>query len=164
MNYMMAIGLALRFPTLFSRWAMAGGHALLATLLVWKTVRLDAAGYSQQGIKDYYSAIWWVGEEGWVFGGAGGVVQQPCTPDAPGLAWVGRSGSQECDAGRLFRRLSQQITLHARPPISHVQAQLLLRVPAAALPGGLRHTVSALPFLAAEALPGSLRRVPAALV
>lgn len=63
-NYVGAIALALRFPHLFSRAAMAGGHAVLAALLLWKTVRLDAAGYSQQAIKDYYGAIW-CGPLGW---------------------------------------------------------------------------------------------------
>ncbi|KAL4451709.1 hypothetical protein ABPG75_007371 [Micractinium tetrahymenae] len=57
-NYVGAIALALRFPLLFNRAAMAGGHALLAAVLLYKTVKLDAAKYSQQAIKDYYAAIW----------------------------------------------------------------------------------------------------------
>lgn len=57
-NYVGAIALALRFPLVFSRLAMGGGHALLALVLLYKTVKLDAAKYSQQAIKDYYAAIW----------------------------------------------------------------------------------------------------------
>lgn len=57
-NYLGAIAVGLRFPTLFNPITMAGGHALLAAMLVYKTVKLDAAGYSTQAIKDYYAAIW----------------------------------------------------------------------------------------------------------
>ncbi len=57
-NYVGAIALALRFPLVFNRLTMAGGHALLAVVLLYKTVKLDAAKYSQQAIKDYYAAIW----------------------------------------------------------------------------------------------------------
>ena len=28
-------------------------------VLIYKTIKLDAARYSQQAIKDYYAAIWW---------------------------------------------------------------------------------------------------------
>lgn len=57
-NYVGAIAAALRFPALFNIWTMGGGHALLALVLIYKTIKLDAARYSQQAIKDYYGAIW----------------------------------------------------------------------------------------------------------
>jgi homogentisate solanesyltransferase len=57
-NYMGAIVAALRMPGVFNPWTMGGAHALLGAVLLYKTVKLDAAKYSQQGIKDYYGAIW----------------------------------------------------------------------------------------------------------
>ncbi|KAI7839417.1 hypothetical protein COHA_006818 [Chlorella ohadii] len=57
-NYVGAIAAALRFPALFNIWTMGAGHAVLAVVLIYKTIKLDAAHYSQQAIKDYYGAIW----------------------------------------------------------------------------------------------------------
>lgn len=102
-NYVGAIALALRFPLVFSRLAMGGGHALLALVLLYKTVKLDAAKYSQQAIKDYYAAIWWgtggvcVGVLRW--GGGGGVGVEPghtCMPyvGAPTVAGSTAAGLQ----------------------------------------------------------------------
>ena len=59
-NYMGAIALAVRLPALFNPWTMAGGHAVLALILLYRTIKLDAAKYSQEAIKQYYAAIWWV--------------------------------------------------------------------------------------------------------
>ena len=66
-----AAALALRLPALFNPWAMGAGHAALALVLLYKTIKLDAAGYSAAGIKDYYAAVWCV----WGCGGAGGAVR-----------------------------------------------------------------------------------------
>lgn len=57
-NYMVAVVAALRLPAVFNPWTMGAAHALLGAVLLYKTVKLDAAKYSQQGIKDYYAAIW----------------------------------------------------------------------------------------------------------
>ncbi|PSC69563.1 homogentisate prenyltransferase [Micractinium conductrix] len=57
-NYMGAIALAVRLPALFNPWTMAGGHAVLALILLYRTIKLDAAKYSQEAIKQYYAAIW----------------------------------------------------------------------------------------------------------
>ena len=57
-NYGVAIALALRLPALFNPLTMGLGHAVLAAVLIYKTLKLDAAGYSPQAIKDYYAAIW----------------------------------------------------------------------------------------------------------
>ena len=61
-----AAALALRLPALFNPWAMGAGHAALALVLLYKTIKLDAAGYSAAGIKDYYAAVWCVA---WRLGG-----------------------------------------------------------------------------------------------
>lgn len=57
-NYGAAIGAALRLPGLFNPWTMGLGHACLAAMLLYKTIKLDAGKYSQQAIKEYYAAIW----------------------------------------------------------------------------------------------------------
>ena len=58
LSYVGAAALALRLPSLFNPWAMGAGHAVLALVLLYKTIKLDAAGYSAAGIKDYYAAVW----------------------------------------------------------------------------------------------------------
>lgn len=57
-NYMGAIALALRLPLAFNASIMVPTHAVLAILLVYKTLKLDAAGYSEEGIAAYYRFIW----------------------------------------------------------------------------------------------------------
>ncbi len=58
LNYVGAIVLALRMPTVFNQLLMIPAHALLGAILVYKTLKLDAAGYTQKAIADYYRAIW----------------------------------------------------------------------------------------------------------
>lgn len=57
-NYAGAIAAAVRLPAVFNMWTMGLGHAVLGAVLLYKTVKLDAAKYSPQAIKDYYAAIW----------------------------------------------------------------------------------------------------------
>lgn len=169
-NYVGAIALALRFPLVFNRLAMAGGHALLALVLLYKTVKLDAAKYSQQAIKDYYAAIWCGGRAG--RGGAGRCLRVPgraapcfnaargrlCAAQRSGLLALGASWLVACPrldkdwgvcagaplpgmcpygTSMLHSWRKQCRTTCPCPCRPSLQAQLLLRVPAAALPGGL---------------------------
>ena len=57
-NYAGAIALALRMPGAFNAAVMIPAHAVLAIMLTYKTLKLDAAGYSQEGIAAYYQFIW----------------------------------------------------------------------------------------------------------
>lgn len=58
LNYAAAVTAAVRLPAVFNPWTMGLGHALLGAVLLYQTVKLDAAKYSQQAIKGYYAAVW----------------------------------------------------------------------------------------------------------
>jgi homogentisate solanesyltransferase len=57
-NYIGAIYLALRFPTLYNMPVMAFGHAVLGMVLVMRTMVLDRAEFTPLAIKEYYRWIW----------------------------------------------------------------------------------------------------------
>jgi len=57
-NYAGAIALALRMPFAFNANLMIPYHAFLAIMLTYKTLKLDAADYSKEGIQAYYRFIW----------------------------------------------------------------------------------------------------------
>jgi homogentisate solanesyltransferase len=57
-NYAGAAALALRCPAAFNVPLMVGAHGALAALLAWRTLQLDAAGYSAAGIAGYYRFVW----------------------------------------------------------------------------------------------------------
>jgi homogentisate solanesyltransferase len=57
-NYVGAVYLACRFPTMFNTPIMLAGHCLLAIALVTSTMALDKAEYSQKAIQKYYRSIW----------------------------------------------------------------------------------------------------------
>ena len=130
-NYAAAITLALRCRALWNPWAMAGGHALLAVVLLWKTVRLDAAGYSQQAIKDYYGAIWWVTL----------AAAAACSAAGEREGQRPQQTASSTDGPVPLRRRARSAggSPPSPPPSSPpAQAQLLCRVSAAARPGRLR--------------------------
>ncbi|GAB4819429.1 hypothetical protein N2152v2_006475 [Parachlorella kessleri] len=58
LNYVGAIILALRMPAAFNQKLMIPAHAVLGVMLVYKTLKLDAAGYTQAAIADFYRHIW----------------------------------------------------------------------------------------------------------
>lgn len=57
-NYAGAIALALRMPTAFHAPLMIPAHSILAVILTYKTLKLDAAEYSKSAIQAYYRFIW----------------------------------------------------------------------------------------------------------
>eukprot|EP00887_Chlorella_sp_A99_P001803 scaffold19.g1803.t1 len=60
LNYATAVGLGLALPGVFNRAVMAGGHALLGLVLTYKTLKLDAARYSQEAIAAFYQSVWYL--------------------------------------------------------------------------------------------------------
>ena len=58
LNYVGAIILALRMPAAFNQKLMIPAHAILGVMLVYKTLKLDAAGYTQAAIAAFYRHIW----------------------------------------------------------------------------------------------------------
>ena len=58
LNYAGAIWAALRYPELFNKLVMGWGHALLGSVLIWRTIALDKAEYGRKAIQDYYRWIW----------------------------------------------------------------------------------------------------------
>ncbi|KAG1675030.1 hypothetical protein FOA52_002687 [Chlamydomonas sp. UWO 241] len=57
-NYLGAVWLALREGSSFNIPIMVGAHSLLAAVLLFRTWRLDAAGYSKEAIASFYRWIW----------------------------------------------------------------------------------------------------------
>jgi len=57
-NYAAAILMALKLPWAFRVPLMVGAHALLAIGVVYATLQLEAAKYSQKAIQAYYQFIW----------------------------------------------------------------------------------------------------------
>ncbi|GMH42026.1 hypothetical protein BSKO_09945 [Bryopsis sp. KO-2023] len=58
MNYIGAIGLALKFPAYFNTKLMIGAHAVLAIKLLYEGGKLDSGKYTQQAIRRYYAWVW----------------------------------------------------------------------------------------------------------
>lgn len=58
LNYLGAIAAALMYPTLFNVPLMVSAHSILGLMLVYKTLKLDAAKYTQTAIAEYYRFIW----------------------------------------------------------------------------------------------------------
>jgi hypothetical protein len=83
-NYAAAVAAALRLPTVFNPWTMGLGHALLGAVLVYQTVKLDAAKYSQQAIKNYYAAVWCVQRSVWPCACAAALARLEEAEDAAG--------------------------------------------------------------------------------
>lgn len=59
-NYAGAIALAVRMPQSFNASIMIPFHAMLAILLTYKTLKLDAAKYTKAAIQAYYRFIWYL--------------------------------------------------------------------------------------------------------
>jgi homogentisate solanesyltransferase len=57
-NYVGAVYLACRFPSMFNTPIMLAGHCLLGIALLTSTRSLDKAEYSQRAIQKYYRSIW----------------------------------------------------------------------------------------------------------
>lgn len=57
-NYIGAVALAITMPTAFNTVVMAPAHAVLGIALVYQTLKLDAAKYSQEAIAAYYRFVW----------------------------------------------------------------------------------------------------------
>lgn len=57
-NYIGAVWLALREGSTFNTPVMAGLHGGLAILLLFRTWKLDSAGYSKEAILSFYRWIW----------------------------------------------------------------------------------------------------------
>lgn len=57
-NYLGAVACALAMPAAFNAPVMVPTHAILAVMLVYKTIKLDAAKYSPEAIAAYYRFIW----------------------------------------------------------------------------------------------------------
>lgn len=57
-NYAGAIALAVALPAAFNASVMIPAHAVLGLMLTYKTVKLDAAGYTSDAIAAYYRFIW----------------------------------------------------------------------------------------------------------
>lgn len=58
LNYVMAGAFALKYSSYFNVPVMLGAHALLAVVLVLRTAKLAAAGYSQAAVTSFYRWIW----------------------------------------------------------------------------------------------------------
>jgi homogentisate solanesyltransferase len=58
LNYVMAVGFALRFSSHFNVPVMIGTHAVLALVLLVRSGKLAAAGYSQTAVNNFYRWIW----------------------------------------------------------------------------------------------------------
>ncbi len=57
-NYMGAVVLAIKLPGAFNGPVMVGAHVALALLLVVRTARLEAAGYTKEALEKFYRWIW----------------------------------------------------------------------------------------------------------
>lgn len=57
-NYVLAAAMALQQPAAFRVPLMLGAHAVLGVLLIWQTLKLDSAKYTQAAIAGYYRFIW----------------------------------------------------------------------------------------------------------
>ncbi|GFH30725.1 homogentisate prenyltransferase, partial [Haematococcus lacustris] len=57
-NYGVAMWMALQPHLGFNTLLMFGGHAALASLLAYRTARLDAAKYSRDAILGFYRWVW----------------------------------------------------------------------------------------------------------
>jgi homogentisate solanesyltransferase len=58
LNYVMAVGFALKFSSHFNMPVMIGAHAVLALILVLRSAKLGAAGYTQTAVNSFYRWIW----------------------------------------------------------------------------------------------------------
>lgn len=57
-NYSAAIIAAIRMPQAFRVWLMAGGHGVLALVLIYQTYLLDSKKYTQAAVAQFYRFIW----------------------------------------------------------------------------------------------------------
>eukprot|EP00878_Enallax_costatus_P039914 GHUV01045853.1.p1 GENE.GHUV01045853.1~~GHUV01045853.1.p1 ORF type:complete len:384 (+),score=94.96 GHUV01045853.1:361-1512(+) len=58
MNYVMAGVFAFKYSSYFNVPVMVGAHALLAVVLLLRTTKLAAAGYTQAAVTSFYRWIW----------------------------------------------------------------------------------------------------------
>lgn len=58
MNYIGAVGLALKLPSYFNAKLMIGAHTILALKLLYEGGKLDSGNYTQQAIRRYYAWVW----------------------------------------------------------------------------------------------------------
>ncbi|WIA37816.1 hypothetical protein OEZ86_014677 [Tetradesmus obliquus] len=58
LNYVMAVGFALKFSSHFNVPVMIGAHALAAVVLLLRSAKLGAAGYTQAAVNSFYRWIW----------------------------------------------------------------------------------------------------------
>ncbi|KAG2492443.1 hypothetical protein HYH03_009386 [Edaphochlamys debaryana] len=57
-NYLGAVGLAMTFSHAFNVPLMAGAHAILGLVLLLRTLKLHASGYSREAVASFYRWIW----------------------------------------------------------------------------------------------------------
>jgi homogentisate solanesyltransferase len=57
-SYAGAIAAAVKYSSLFNAAVMIGGHAVLALVLIWRTVALERRQHSPAAIREYYRWIW----------------------------------------------------------------------------------------------------------
>ncbi|MEW5314444.1 MAG: hypothetical protein WDW38_005944 [Sanguina aurantia] len=57
-NYIGAAVLSVKFPLLFNAPIMAGGHALLGSILIYRAFKLEADKYTPSAVSSYYRWIW----------------------------------------------------------------------------------------------------------
>lgn len=58
LNYVMAAGFAFKYSAYFNVPVMVGAHAVLALVLLLRSAKLAAAGYTQAAVNSFYRWIW----------------------------------------------------------------------------------------------------------
>jgi homogentisate solanesyltransferase len=58
LNYVMAAGFAFKYSDAFNVPVMVGAHAVLAVILLLRTAKLNAAGYTKDAVNSFYRWIW----------------------------------------------------------------------------------------------------------